>query len=236
MALSFSPTGTKLTDAEELEIEALLAQAIEGRTQSSGMSCVAAAKPGKVRLIEDAAGPYIEFCKGIFPNAMSLEGLTLMVDSANGAAYHIAKKVYQELGATVISINDKPAKPKSNYAVTGLYFYDNQVVDFAKNLKPSARGELEITDINNAYLAANQLQVSVLGRGFAWLDTGTHDVLMEAGHFVQTIEKRQGLKIACLEEIAYRQGWISKALLLEHAEALRHSGYGDYLQRLVWDA
>lgn len=132
-----------------------------------------------------------------------------------------------------LSIEEKPASPRSNYAVTGLYFYDNRVVEFARQVKPSARGELEITDINNAYLAAGELKVSLLGRGFAWLDTGTHDSLMEASHFVQTIEARQGLKVACLEEIAFRQGWLSAAELEVQAARLSKTGYGQYLQHML---
>lgn len=131
-----------------------------------------------------------------------------------------------------LSIEEKPEKPKSNYAVTGLYFYDNQVVDIAKNVQPSHRGELEITDINNAYLNQEQLNVELLGRGFAWLDTGTHDSLLDAGQFVQTIEHRQGLKVACLEEIAYHNGWIADAQLLERANFFKKTGYGQYLLKL----
>jgi glucose-1-phosphate thymidylyltransferase len=132
-----------------------------------------------------------------------------------------------------VSIEEKPKMPKSNYAVTGLYFYDKDVVRIAKDVKPSARGELEITDVNNAYLQRGDLHVSVLGRGFAWLDTGTHDSLMEASHYVQTIETRQGLKVACLEEIAFHQGWLSAEALARQAEALAKTGYGQYLRRLL---
>ena len=138
-----------------------------------------------------------------------------------------------DVDGKALSIEEKPVKPKSNYAVTGLYFYDNDVVNIAKGIQPSARGELEITDVNNAYLQRGDLNVSLLGRGFAWLDTGTHDSLLEAGQFVQTVEHRQGLKIACLEEIAYRQGWVSKEILQNQAEALKKTGYGQYLQKVI---
>jgi glucose-1-phosphate thymidylyltransferase len=128
-----------------------------------------------------------------------------------------------------LSIEEKPTKPKSNYAVIGLYFYPNSVIDIAKNIKPSNRGELEITTVNQEYLNSGDLKVEVMGRGYAWLDTGTHESLLEASNFIQTIEKRQGLKVACLEEIAYEMGYINKDELLALAEPLKKNNYGQYL-------
>jgi len=133
----------------------------------------------------------------------------------------------------VLSLEEKPEQPKSSYAVTGLYFYDNDVVEMAKDLKPSARGELEITDLNIAYMNAGKLDVEIMGRGYAWLDTGTHDSLLDAGQFIATLEQRQGLKVACPEEIAYRQGWITAEALEGLAQSLLKNGYGQYLQRVL---
>ena len=132
-----------------------------------------------------------------------------------------------------VSIEEKPAQPKSNYAVTGLYFYDNQVVDIAKNIQPSPRGELEISDVNSEYLKRGQLDVKLMGRGYAWLDTGTHDSMMEAANFIATVQKRQNLKVACLEEIAYRMGYIDRNQLVELAQPLKKNDYGQYLLRLA---
>ena len=159
-------------------------------------------------------------------------------DGASVFAYHVhdperyGVAEFDKAGK-VLSLEEKPATPKSNYAVTGLYFYDHQVVDMAKSLKPSHRGELEITDLNRLYLEKGQLSVEIMGRGYAWLDTGTHDSLLDAGQFIATLESRQGLKIACPEEIAWRSGYIDDAQLAALAKPLAKNGYGQYLQRLL---
>lgn len=167
-----------------------------------------------------------------------LRSATTQQHGATVFGYHVLDPerfgvVEFDASGRVLSIEEKPLKPKSSYAVTGLYFYDNQVVEIAKSIKPSERGELEITDINRAYLEQNTINVEILGRGFAWLDTGTHESLLEAGHFVHTIEKRQGLKVACLEEIAYNSGWITAAQLDIQAERMGKTSYGQYLKKLL---
>ena len=159
-------------------------------------------------------------------------------DGATVFAYHVQDPsrygvVEFDQQGQVLSIEEKPVEPKSNYAVTGLYFYDSQVVEIAKTLKPSGRGELEITDINRIYLERGQLNVKLMGRGYAWLDTGTHDSLLEAGQFIATLEQRQGLKVACPEEIAFRAGWIDAAQLAELARPLLKNGYGRYLMQCL---
>ena len=161
-------------------------------------------------------------------------------DGASVFAYHVHDPerygvVAFDAQRRALSIEEKPAQPKSNYAVTGLYFYDAQVCDIAAGIAPSPRGELEITDVNAAYLRQNQLSVEIMGRGYAWLDTGTHDSLLEAGQFIATLEKRQGLKVACPEEIAYRAGWIGAAQLEALAKPMMKNGYGQYLARILRD-
>ena len=167
-----------------------------------------------------------------------LRDATSSQDQSSVFAYRVADPerygiVEYDNKSRAISIEEKPQNPKSKYAITGLYFYDSHAPEYAKQLKPSGRGELEITDLNNIYLERGNLNVVRLNRGFAWLDTGTHDSLVEAHQFVQTVEKRQGLKIACLEEIAYKRGWISAKILEELARPLLKSGYGNYLMQLL---
>jgi glucose-1-phosphate thymidylyltransferase len=167
-----------------------------------------------------------------------LQEAAAATDGATVFAYRVATPqafgvVEFDADGRALSIEEKPTKPKSNYAVTGLYFYDSDVVSFAKRLKPSARGELEISDLNSVYLAQGRLNVRRMARGMAWLDTGTHDSLLEAAHFIQTLEKRQGLKVGCPEEIAWRMGWIDDGQLKKLAKTLAKSGYGDYLLDLL---
>jgi len=168
----------------------------------------------------------------------NLKAATSIQKGATIFGYHVKNPeqfgvVDFDSNGKVITIEEKPKNPKSNFAITGLYFYDNDVISIAKAVRPSARGELEITDVNNAYQKRGDLNVQLLGRGFAWLDTGTHDSLLEAGQFVQTIEHRQGLKVACLEEIAFDQGWINKETLLRQADAFGKTNYGQYLARIA---
>ena len=170
-----------------------------------------------------------------------LRNATQREEGATVFAYHVhdperyGVAEFNEHGK-VLSLEEKPSQPKSNFAVTGLYFYDNQVVQLAKDLQPSPRGELEITDLNRLYLEQNQLRVELMGRGYAWLDTGTHDSLLEAGQFIATLEKRQGLKVACPEEIAYRHHWINAEQLGALAKPLAKNGYGQYLQQILKEA
>ncbi|MDO9103972.1 MAG: glucose-1-phosphate thymidylyltransferase RfbA [Methylovulum sp.] len=171
---------------------------------------------------------------------VQLERAVAKTDGATVFAYHVHDPerygvVAFDDDGRATSLEEKPVQPKSNYAVTGLYFYDNAVIDIAENLKPSPRGELEITDVNRVYLERQQLSVEILGRGFAWLDTGTHESLIEASNFIETIEHRQGLKIACPEEIAFRKGYIDAEQLQKLAQPLAKSGYGQYLNSLLTD-
>jgi len=171
----------------------------------------------------------------------SLKAASAQTTGATVYAYHVHDPerygvVEFDASGRAISIEEKPARPRSSYAVTGLYFYDAQVCDIAAQLKPSPRGELEITDVNRVYLQQGSLQVQTLGRGYAWLDTGTHDSLLDAGQFIATIEKRQGLKVACPEEIAWRAGWIDAAQLQRLAEPMKKNGYGQYLLKLLQEA
>lgn len=167
-----------------------------------------------------------------------LQSMSKLEDGATVFGYHVNDP--ERFGVVefddqmqAISIEEKPKHPKSNYAVTGMYFYDNHVVDIASQIQPSARGELEITDVNRQYLDAGKLNVEIMGRGFAWLDTGTHESLLEASNFIATIEKRQNLKVAAIEEVAYRMGWISKEKLLELAQPMLKNDYGQYLKRIA---
>lgn len=167
-----------------------------------------------------------------------LERASARTDGASVFAYHVQDPErygvaeFNEAGK-VLSLEEKPASPKSNYAVTGLYFYDGNVIEYAKDLKPSARGELEITDLNQRYLDNNALNVAIMGRGYAWLDTGTHDSLLDASQFIATLERRQGLKVACPEEIAFRKNWIDHKQLRCLAEPLKKNGYGQYLLQIL---
>ncbi|WP_367333039.1 glucose-1-phosphate thymidylyltransferase RfbA [Limosilactobacillus sp.] len=167
-----------------------------------------------------------------------VQSASKVVDGATVFGYHVNDPerfgvIEFDKSMHVLSIEEKPKKPKSNYAITGLYFYDNNVVDIAEQIKPSKRGELEITDVNKEYLRQNNLNVKIMGRGYAWLDTGTHDSMLEASNFIATIEKRQNLKVACLEEIAYRMGYISAEELMELAQPLKKNDYGKYLLRQI---